>query len=246
MTDPKYLTDPGSEASDFERELLQAAQGVRLTPGEKQGIWADIAVQALPLAAATPSAAPAAATSKAALSLGPLLKGLLVAVGVSGLSAGGYWLNRASTAKAPEARSGAPFAPSAAHESADLSAKEPTTEPESATWVAPAAPGAREAPPVSTSREPSTSKSALRDESSAVLEIRRTLRTGDASGALRLLEQARQRFPKGALSQEREALSIEALAKSGAKAAAARRAQAFLHAYPKSPYASDVQSFTAQ
>jgi len=241
MTDPKYLTDSGSEASDFERELLQAAQGVRLTPGEKQAIWADIAVQALPLAAATPSAAPAAATSKAALSLGPLLKGLLVAVGVSGLSAGGYWLNRASTTKAPQARASAALAPSASHEGADTPAKEPAAEAKS-----PAAVSASAAIPAPTNHEPSTSKSALRDESSAVLEIRRTLRAGDASGALRLLEQARQRFPKGALSQEREALSIEALAKSGANAAAARRAQAFLHAYPKSPYASDVQSFTAQ
>jgi hypothetical protein len=38
MTDPKYLSDEGSEANDFERELLQAAQGVRPSPSEKQAI----------------------------------------------------------------------------------------------------------------------------------------------------------------------------------------------------------------
>jgi hypothetical protein len=85
--------------------------------------------------------------------------------------------------------------------------------------------------------------SQLREESLAVLEVRQTLRTGDAGSALKLLEQARARFPRGALGQEREALTIEALAQSGARAAAERRAALFLRAYPKSPYAADVQRY---
>jgi len=102
-------------------------------------------------------------------------------------------------------------------------------------------PAAREATPAS-SHDVASRETTLRDESLAVLEARRTLRSGDAAQALRLLDQARQRFPKGALGQEREALTIEALAKSGNAASAKRRAQAFLHAYPKSPYAADLQS----
>ncbi len=100
---------------------------------------------------------------------------------------------------------------------------------------------AREATPAS-SHDVASRETTLRDESLAVLEARRTLRSGDAAQALRLLDQARQCFPKGALGQEREALTIEALAKSGNAASAKRRAQAFLHAYPKSPYAADLQS----
>jgi hypothetical protein len=86
----------------------------------------------------------------------------------------------------------------------------------------------------------------LREESLSVLEIRRVLRAGDATAALGLLERARVRFPHPVLGQEREALTIEALARSGAAEVAERRASAFLRAYPKSPYAADVRAFTAR
>jgi hypothetical protein len=243
MTDPKYMTDEASDASEFERELLQAAQSVQLSADEKQAIWAGVALQALPALSAAPSVAPAAAASKAALGLTPLLKGALLILGLGGLSAAGYWLSHAP-ARAPSVRltvNTALAAPSAAPNSPEVpvSAGQPAAPPSAS---------AREASPLPPIRDASANdkKSALSDESGAVLEIRRTLRAGDAASALRLLEQARQRFPNGALSQEREALSIEALAKSGAGAAAARKARAFLRAYPKSPYASDVRSFAAE
>jgi hypothetical protein len=79
-----------------------------------------------------------------------------------------------------------------------------------------------------------------------VLEIRRVLRAGDAATALRLLERARARFSHPVLGQEREALTIEALARSGARDVAARRAATFLRDYPKSPHAADVRAFTAR
>ena len=247
MTDPRYLTDDGSEATALERELLQAAQGVRLSVSEKQAIWAGVTLLAVPAAAsASPSVAPAAA-SKAALGSTPFLKGLLLVAGLGGLSAGGYWLSHAGSARSAAPVVSAASAPSglAASSASPPSAPESGVPP--AQGVAEASPSAA-MPSKALVREPSAAdkKSALLDESAAVLEIRRTLRAGDASGALRLLEQARLRFPRGGLSQEREALGIEALAKSGATAAAARKAQAFLRAYPKSPYASDVRSFADQ
>jgi len=52
-----------------------------------------------------------------------------------------------------------------------------------------------------------------------------------------VLEEARRDFPSGELSQEREALSIEALRELGQSAEARRRAQAFLARYPASPHA---------
>src|SRR5262249_47654100 len=82
-----------------------------------------------------------------------------------------------------------------------------------------------------------------REESERVGEARDALRRGDAAAALAQLEQIRARFPAGVLGQEREALAIEALAKSGRRADAATRAAAFLQAYPSSPLAAKVQGF---
>jgi hypothetical protein len=83
----------------------------------------------------------------------------------------------------------------------------------------------------------------LRDEIRMVSETREALRRGDASRALVLTEQMRTRFPGGVLVQEREALAIEALARSGRRADASARAAAFLRAYPKSMLAERVQTF---
>ncbi len=250
MSDPKHLTDEGAGATDLERELLLAAQEVGLSAAEKRAIWASVALHALPTA--TMSVAPSGALAKASLSLSPWFKGLLVALSLGGVSAGIYELRRPPSSAAQASLAGASAGLRAA---ASVSTPEPLSKPEAdqpaavasntpnaALLEAPTASNGA-APSASHEASPSESKSALGEESVAVLEIRRTLRAGDASGALRLLEQARQRFPHGALGQEREALSIEALAKSGSPDAAARKADAFLRAHPKSPYAADVQSF---
>jgi outer membrane protein assembly factor BamD (BamD/ComL family) len=83
----------------------------------------------------------------------------------------------------------------------------------------------------------------LREENRQVSEARAALRRGDASGALVQLEQIRTRFPLGVLVQEREVLTIEALARSGRRADASARAEAFLQAYPTSTLAERVQGF---
>jgi outer membrane protein assembly factor BamD (BamD/ComL family) len=69
------------------------------------------------------------------------------------------------------------------------------------------------------------------------------LRSGNAGRALALLERARREFPRGTLAQEREALSIEALAASGQTKVAAERARRFLDAHPSSMHAARVRSF---
>lgn len=83
----------------------------------------------------------------------------------------------------------------------------------------------------------------LREEREMVNQARTALRGGDTGGAMRLLEQARVKFPNGALGQEREALAIETLAKSGAREAASARAAAFIKAHPTSPHAARLQLF---
>ena len=253
MSDPKYLTDESSGASELMRELLQSAREVGLSESEKRAVWAGIALQIPP-----PSLAPAAelgatqggaaSAVKTGLAASPWLKGLLVVLGIGGASAGFFgWKRGATESGAEKARavtSASTVAPSANIATAEPAASSDVSPPVDDANAVPSAALPSNASAANAS-SPDT-KSALRDESLAVLEIRRTLRAGDANGALRLLEQARQRFPRGALGQEREALSIEALAKSGARDAAARKADAFLRAHPKSPYAADVQSYTGK
>jgi len=83
--------------------------------------------------------------------------------------------------------------------------------------------------------------SRLREESAAVLAIRRTLLAGNAQQALALLARAAEAFPHGALAEEREALSVRALMGAGQTEAARLRGAAFLQRFPRSPHAGDVR-----
>jgi hypothetical protein len=83
----------------------------------------------------------------------------------------------------------------------------------------------------------------LLEESRRLTEARDALRRGDASGALSQLAELQRAVPGGILGQEREALAIEALAKSGRASEAQARARAFLQAYPQSPHATRVEAF---
>lgn len=85
--------------------------------------------------------------------------------------------------------------------------------------------------------------SRLREESQLLAQARAALHAGDTTSSFRLLETARTRFPAGILNQERESLTIEALARNGNRVLAAQRAAAFLRAYPGSPHAPRVRTF---
>lgn len=86
-------------------------------------------------------------------------------------------------------------------------------------------------------------ESRLREENELLRQARGALRGGDPGRAMLLLEQSRQKFPGGVLGQEREALTIEALARGGAREAASSRAAAFIKAHPTSPHAARLQAF---
>ena len=66
--------------------------------------------------------------------------------------------------------------------------------------------------------------------------------TGHAVSALAVLDTYDVTFPHGALSQEAEALRIDALARSGQKDSARARATRFLAAHPESPQAPRVRA----
>lgn len=97
------------------------------------------------------------------------------------------------------------------------------------------------AAPTSDASAASLASSRLREESTAVLAIRRTLLAGNAREALALLARARADFPHGALAEEREALSVRALMAAGDRDAARVRGEAFLRRFPRSPQAGDVR-----
>jgi outer membrane protein assembly factor BamD (BamD/ComL family) len=74
-----------------------------------------------------------------------------------------------------------------------------------------------------------------------ILHARNALRQGDAATALGVLREAEQRFPSGALYEEREALLIEALLAAGQRALAIQRGQAFLARHAQSPHANRIR-----
>ena len=84
-------------------------------------------------------------------------------------------------------------------------------------------------------------ESQLRAEAALLHSARAALRAGDVAAAFAALEAARARFPKGALVQEREALVIELLAKSGQREAARASAGTFLKTFPESSLAPRVR-----
>jgi hypothetical protein len=85
------------------------------------------------------------------------------------------------------------------------------------------------------------SSSSSRREISQVVRIRALLETNPRA-AYRLAQRSEQEFPRGVLSEERQALSVIALSKSGAADAAQRKARAFFSRYPQSPMRELVEA----
>lgn len=76
----------------------------------------------------------------------------------------------------------------------------------------------------------------------ALVQLARdALRSGEAPRALGYLAQADREVPDGVLGQEREVLTIEALAATGRAAGASERARAYLAAHPESPFVERVR-----
>ena len=211
MTDPKRWSE-GGEASELERELLRAGQAVRIPESERRALWAGIALS-LP-AVAPPSLVPKAPLAVASTWSAYVTKGVIFLAAVTGLTLA------ASSLLQPAAQVVKASAPVAAVDRPATAL--PAAPPASKNTVEVAATVTPPVAPVSDPKQRLAPASQLREESIAVLDARSALRSGDAARSLALLEQARVRFPRGALGQEREALTIQALAQSGERAAARR------------------------
>ncbi|HVY30838.1 MAG TPA: hypothetical protein VHB79_29970 [Polyangiaceae bacterium] len=234
MNDPKRWSEDAT-AGELEHELLAAGQAVKLPESERRALWAGIALS-VP-AALTASTASAATTQAARGAFATYLtKGAIFLGAMGGLTWGATKLlahPEPNVAERPLS-----VVTSAPHEAAA------TPAVSAAVAIPPPTSEHSAAPPINEPRPRATPASQLLEEGQAVLAARAALRSGDTGRCLRLLDQARERFARGALGQEREALAIEALGRSGQSAAARRRAQTFLQKYPQSPYSVDVRRFS--
>jgi hypothetical protein len=245
MTDPRRWVEDGGDATEVERDLIRAGRDQGPSSDERKRIWLGVAAQCIPpaVSAGTDAAATAAAAQvKGSGFLGlSSLKTVAVVALISGGAVTGYSLVQ---------RRGPPAAPQAQTEKARASvpaelapANVDPNIPLAAPPVAAPSPTAARAAATAPDDGKRSRASRLAEESRMVLDARNALRSGDLGGALRLLDAARTAFPDGALIQEREALTIEAIARSGQRDLASRRAEAFLRDYPKSPHSSDVKRY---
>lgn len=114
--------------------------------------------------------------------------------------------------------------------------------PESAASDAPVA-SITPARPAPSAREAGRDRDRELAAERALLEVARTaLGQRDGAHALASLERHAQRFPSGQLREEREALSVQALALLGRAADARARAERFKKAYPASMFTPVVDT----
>jgi len=128
-------------------------------------------------------------------------------------------------------------------------------EPAAATAAAAAAPAPEAPPPVSPAGSPNprvpraeakASSADLSAELGAVEQARSALASGDASGALSRLDSYSRTYPRGRLALEAEVLRIDALARSGQRDAAKKRAELFVRRYPNSVLKARVRAYLAE
>jgi hypothetical protein len=86
----------------------------------------------------------------------------------------------------------------------------------------------------------------LTAELAAIDGARSALTGGDASGALSQLDAYSRTYPRGRLLLEAEVLRIDALARSGQREAAKRRAELFVQRYPKSVLKARVRGYLTE
>jgi hypothetical protein len=96
-------------------------------------------------------------------------------------------------------------------------------------------------PPLSVPQPAAQKPTDLLSEVRAVA-LARTLVERDPEAALELLDKTRREHPGGYFVEERQALIVVALSRSGRQAAAREQAAAFLRAYPNGPFSDRVRA----
>ncbi len=247
MNEPRRMIEESE--SEFERSLLGAGTAYELAPDVRQKTLSALGllgVAAVPVAAAastSASMAPPAASASLLAKLGWIKVLGIAALGTAVVVPAGYLLSQRGApqeqpAKPAVAAPANVAAPAATPASPD-EAREPAELPPAETAVAKSS-----AKPERFESKPADSSAALRAELSSLDAARAMLASGNPSGALSALDAYDRANPRGRLKLEAEVLRIDALAGSGRRDAAKKRAEAFLAKYPNSVLASRVRRYT--
>ncbi len=105
----------------------------------------------------------------------------------------------------------------------------------------PERPSAGAVRPAPRSSVPPAAEDLYREEVLHLANLRRVAGS-NPSEALRLAQEGHERFARGMLYQEREAIAIGALSRLGRKGEARGRAERFLARFPRSPYADQIRA----
>jgi len=115
--------------------------------------------------------------------------------------------------------------------------------PSSATTAEPPKPRPSATAPRATSRSLAAPTAKPKREAEVVLIRRaRAALPTDATAALAILEEHARTFPDGELTQEREVMTVEALARLEHASEAKRRAQALIRRFPRTPYVARLEA----
>jgi hypothetical protein len=264
VTDPTRLIDLEEGTTSLERRVLDAGRGIGAPAGAKASVLAAISAQAVLSTSA--AAATAVKSSSLALVVKAVAAGMVF--GVAATAGVSVWLSPATAPPAtppapsrgivahvapdsdrvrnPTAATTAPLEPAT---KAELASRHPIDRPSSSTEPpaspAPAAPSqmAFSDPPLDSTTTKSDASVVDRAhlESRRVAEARGLLRAGRTAAGLVVLNELTREFPNGVLTQEREALTIEALIGSGERERARSLALDFLQRHPTSPLAASVR-----
>jgi hypothetical protein len=199
--------------------------------------------------ALTPVAPVAPVTAGALRALGTkLLAGVAISGTIAGI--GGAWMTRHPSPAHSSSVAPPPAAPTKTPSGEDALAVVPGRQAMAATpepaGVATPEPASIASPSARTTREARRvqTEDGLRIESAMLTVAQSQLRGKNPVDALATLRALAQKIPNGVLGQEREVLTIQALAASGNVGEARRRARAFVSAHPNSPHAPLLHKLT--
>lgn len=252
MMEPRRLLEESD--NPLERALLSAGASYSTSPETRAKTLAALGLAgaaALSASVAAPAALSAAGVSSTSSSLAVKLgwTKILVALSTVGMLAGipaGYlaWRGQDASEVAAAHRFGAALAGPVAQTAVQAPAPAPApVEAIAEETIAPALAGGSSAAATKLDPKPSGTGAALEAELGALDAARTMLASGNARGALSLLDAYSRTHPRGRLSLEAEVLRIDALAKSGRSDAASQRAAAFLRRHPNSVLASRVRRY---
>ena len=263
MNDPIRLIELEEGTSPLERRVLDAGRSIGTPPGAKASVLAAISAQA----ALSGSAAAAVKASSLGLVVKAVAAGMVLGVAATaGVSVWvspraappavapasshgvvGQALPGSNLAQNPTAVVAAPPVLTAKSElpSRHLVDRAPSSNESPAPPPAPAAPSQMAFLDAPLDVVAPTSSVSVADraqlESRRVAEARGLLRAGRTAACLVVLNDLIREFPNGVLTQEREALTIEALLGSGERERARSLALEFLRLHPNSPLAASVR-----